>query len=232
MSYCGPDPVAQRLSGEILGLSIKLFGRRLFITFAVIPSLILIGCAGSPKPPRDADNICQIFRERPKWYKRASEASEKWGIPIYVMMAIMNQESGYRADAKPPRGSCLCFFPGFRRSSAYGYAQVKDETWEQYIRSTGNKGADRDDFGDAVDFIGWYCSITRKKYGVGKEDAYNLYLAYHEGHGGFGRKTHVKKKWLLRTARKVQTVANRYRGQLASCEKEFKRKGGSCLWPF
>jgi len=129
------------------------------------------------------------------------------------------------------KASCLWVFPGPRPSSAYGYAQASNETWDLYRKSTGNTWADRDDFGDAVDFIGWYGNVSFKKCRIPKSDAYHLYLAYHEGHGGFNRKTYKKKSWLLQVARKVQKRANRYKVQLASCEKEFI-KTGFCLWPF
>jgi len=100
------------------------------------------------------------------------------------------------------------------------------------MRSTGNRGADRDDFGDAIDFVGWYCDTSRKKCGISKQDAYHLYLAYHEGHGGYNRKTYQNKGWLLGVARKVQSRANRYTSQLTSCEWEFRKKRPCCLWPF
>ena len=188
------------------------------------------GCAGN-RPPENVDNICEIFRENTEWYEDALDSYNRWKISIPVMMAILHQESRYVGDAKPPRGTCLWIFPGPRPSSAYGYAQAKDETWEEYQDSAGSSFADRDDFGDAIDFVGWYCHLSSLKCGISKEDAYNLYLAYHEGRGGFNRKTYQAKPWLMQVAAKVQKRAGTYKSQLASCEKEFK-SGGCCLWPF
>jgi hypothetical protein len=74
--------------------------------------------------------------------------------------------------------------------------------------------------------------LTHIKCRVSKDDAYHLYLAYHEGHGGFSRKTYQKKAWLVRVARKVDSRSQKYRGQLASCEGEFRRRGCCFLWPF
>lgn len=147
-------------------------------------------------------------------------------------MAILYQESRFVPDARPPRTTCLWIFPGPRPSSAYGYAQAKDETWELYQNATGNTGADRDDFGDCADFVGWYCWMSMRKCGIRTHDAYRLYLAYHEGWGGYRRGTYWSKKWLLNTARRVEAQARRYRDQLAECESEFRKKGGFCLWPF
>jgi len=191
---------------------------------------LLHGCATTP-PPKRLDNVCEIFREHSDWYEDAAESYKRWGIPIPVMMAILHQESKYVSDSKPPRTTCLWIFPGPRPSSAYGYAQVLDGTWEEYKKCSGNSWADRDDFGDAIDFVGWYCHLSAQQCGIPKDNARNLYLAYHEGRGGFNRTSYTKKQWLIAVADKVQRRAAMYRGQLAACEREFTA-GGCCLWPF
>ncbi|MCF8083554.1 MAG: transglycosylase SLT domain-containing protein [Deltaproteobacteria bacterium] len=207
-------------------------GPRGFLLILLVLVPIFFAACATPSPPKRTDNICEIFRERPEWYDAAYASYQRWGVPIYVMMAIMHQESKYMADAKPPRTTCLCIFPGPRPSSAYGYAQAKDETWEEYQEQSGNSWADRDDFADAVDFVGWYCYLSYKQCKISRKNARSLYLAYHEGRGGFNRRTYGNKKWLLRVAARVQQRADRYRGQLAACEGEFRDRGGCCLWPF
>jgi hypothetical protein len=202
-----------------------------FLTCVLL--ILFYGCATAPRSPQHVDNVCEIFRENKKWYSSARKSYKKWGIPIPIMMAIIHQESRFKADAKPPRTKCLWIFPGPRPSSAFGYAQAGNATWKQYLQSTGNRGADRDDFDDAIDFVGWYCNLSHSKCRISKKDAYNLYLAYHEGHGGFNRKTYLKKGWLLKVARKVEKMAQHYKGQLANCEKEFQKRGPCCiLWFF
>jgi len=37
-------------------------------------------------------------------------------------------------------------------------------TWDDYIKESGNWGADRDDFDDAIDFMGWFIYKTNKDY--------------------------------------------------------------------
>ena len=170
-------------------------------------------------PPKHIDNICHIFDEKASWYKQAKKARKRWGSPIPVMMAIMHQESRFVTKAKPPRTKILWIFPGPRKSDAYGYAQVKDATWDWYRKKSGHRGADRDDFDDAVDFVAWYNLQSHKINGIAKTDTFNLYLAYHEGHGGFSRKTYAKKSWLTAVARKVANRAATYEAQLRSCEK-------------
>ena len=108
---------------------------------------------------------------------------------ISVMMSMMYQESSFNADAKPPRTTFLWIFPGPRPTSAFGYAQALDMTWDGYLDKTGRWFADRNDFEDAIDFIGWYNSQSYKHSNVGLNDSYHLYLAYHEGHGGFNRRS-------------------------------------------
>lgn len=194
-------------------------------------ALVLLGACATTPPPKRTDNLCEIFREHTHWYPDARASYEKWGIPIPVMMAIIYQESAFLADARPPRTTCLWIFPGPRPSSAYGYAQAMNGTWEDYKKATGNRRANRKDFGDAIDFVGWYCALSVRQCGISPTDARNLYLAYHEGRGGFNRKTYQGKAWLLQTAERVERRAATYRGQLAACEGEFQKRGW-CLWPF
>jgi len=146
------------------------------------------------------------------------------------MMAIIYQESRFQADARPPRTRLLGFIPWFRPSSAYGYSQAKTPTWDEYERDAGRFSADRDDFGDAIDFVGWYNFQSGKRSGVSAQDTYGLYLAYHEGHGGYNRATYLQKPWLMTVARKVETRANYYQVQLSACEEQLQAGGGIFDW--
>jgi hypothetical protein len=191
-------------------------------------ALVLGGCTTSQ--PGDVEDICAIFKEKDDWYDDAADASDEWGSPIAVMMAIMYQESRFEAKAKPPRKKILGFIPGPRPSSAYGYSQAKKSTWKDYKRSAGRYGSDRDDFADAIDFVGWYNYQSYKRSGISRKDTYRLYLAYHEGHGGYNRGSYRKKKWLIDVARKVERKAGTYQQQLAGCEKQLKRGGWFFGW--
>lgn len=180
--------------------------------------LWLSACATAP--PSNVNDACAIFTERGEWFTDAKTASRRWGVPLAVMLAIIHQESAFQSDAQPPRTWYFGFIPGPRPSTAYGYSQALDGTWDHYIAVTGNRSADRDDFEDAVDFIGWYMNETSRRNGIAKSDAYNQYLAYHEGQGGFAKGSYRKKPWLMKTARRVSRQANRYRTQLARCEPQ------------
>ena len=185
--------------------------------------VLLAGCTTSP--PKDVNNVCAIFEEKSGWYDDAADSREEWGSPISTMMAIMHQESRFKAKAKPPRKKIFGFIPGPRPSDAYGYSQALGSTWDGYKRSAGRYGADRDDFGDAIDFIGWYNAQSKRRSGIASNDTYSLYLAYHEGHGGYNRGTYRSKQWLIDVARKVDRRAVTYRQQLLRCEESLKDDG-------
>jgi len=186
----------------------------------IVVSAVLMLSACTTAPPKNIDNVCEIYDEYYDWYLAADEVYERWRVPQHVTMAFIHQESKFVDDARPPWEWFLWIIPTGRASSAYGYAQALDGTWYEYQRQTENWGADRDDFEDAVDFIGWYNhkSLIRNK--INPHDAYSLYLAYHEGQGGFSRKTYRNKPWLLRVAKKVEKRSNMYRQQLQNCQKE------------
>jgi hypothetical protein len=190
----------------------------MFKHFILINFFLLIGCSNTP--PKNINNICDIFAEKDDWYDDAKDSFERWGVPIQVQMAIIHQESSFKHDAETEMEYFLWIIPIGRKSSAFGYAQVKDDTWDWYIKSTHNWGADRDDFDDAADFIGWYGKKTYDTLKVSKWDAKNQYLAYHEGHGGYKRKTYNKKPWLIKVAAKVDNNARKYSAQLKTCEDE------------
>lgn len=183
----------------------------------------LAGCTTSP--PRQPENICAIFQEKSGWYKKAKRSEDKWGTSVPVMMSVIHQESRFVADARPPRRYYLGFIPGPRPSDAYGYAQALSGTWDSYRKSSGNSGADRDDFGDAIDFVGWYFDQSYQRNRIARNDTYNLYLTYHEGHGGYSRSTHAGKPWLKNVATKVANRSREYNAQLKTCEKDLKSSG-------
>jgi hypothetical protein len=182
--------------------------------------LMLSGCV-SP-PPNDLNNICSMFKQYPKWYSDTKDVERRWLVPVPVQMAIIHQESHFNGRAKPPRTKILWIIPWTRPSTAYGYSQALDGTWAHYKKTNGGLFSSRDKFGDAVDFIGWYTNMAHQKAGIRRDDAYSLYLAYHEGVGGYQRRTYLQKKWLMQVAHKVAARAQIYKAQLAKCSRDFK----------
>lgn len=194
------------------------------ILFALLLTVLLPACTTAP--PANVDNACSIFREKKGWYADAVESRDDWQSSIPVMLAIMHQESRFEAKAKPARRRLLGFIPGPRPSNAFGYSQALDSTWASYQRKTGRYRASRKDFADAIHFIGWYNNESRHRSGIPRDDAYRLYLAYHEGHGGYNRGSYRNKTWLHGVAGKVRTRASQYQSQLASCESSLPRRRG------
>lgn len=180
-------------------------------------SLLLAACANNTVPPSQLDNICEILREKPDWHTALLAAKEKWGAPPQIVLAIIYQESAFKHNAKPAMNHLLWFIPTGRASSAYGYPQAKDEVWGDYKRQTGQSWANRDDFADAVDFIGWYMDKSYQINGVSKWDTYKQYLNYHEGWGGYAKQSYRGKSGLITVAKKVQHRAEQYGAQYVYC---------------
>ena len=184
--------------------------------------LLVSACSsmGSGNKPRTPDNLCSIFSQFPNWQISANAAQKKWHIDQAINMAFIRHESGFKATARPPRKKLLGIFPGHHLSSAYGYPQVINGTWALYQQLTGYSEAQRTNFNDAIDFVGWYNSRSVRLNKIRPSDAYNLYLAYHEGNGGFAKKSYLAKPWLLKVAKNVANQAERYRSQLAFCSPQ------------
>lgn len=195
----------------------------------VISVALAMGCASSP--PDRQDNICAIFDQYPEWYDAARESHERWGTPPHILMAFVKQESAFRHDAKPPRDWFL-FIPLGRKSSAKGYGQAKDEAWEEYENEVGGIFKSRSDMEDALDFIGWYNHKSNKHLGISKWDPKRMYLAYHEGRGGYARGSYKRKPKVVRIANRVDRQAKAYGAQLRKCEDRFRCRHWYQFWPF
>ena len=189
--------------------------KSVWLILFIASTLILTGCASTAKPKR-VHNACELLAEKPAWKKPLRRAAKKWKVQPSVMLAIMYQESAFKARAKPPRKRFLGI-PTRRPSSAYGFAQAIDSTWKLYKRDANNWFAKRNKFADAIDFVGWYINQTRARLKIPADDVYRNYLAYHEGWGGYAKRSYEGKRWLKSVAKRVANQADRYRAQLTLC---------------
>ena len=192
-----------------------MYHNKVKVSLITVILMLNLGCA--VYQPSDTNNICNIFNGETDWYEAALDAQKKWKTPIPGMMAFMHQESRFFAYAEPEREWFLWIIPLPRKSSAYGYAQAQDLVWDEYT-ADGHAFDVRDDFDDAINFIGWYMHGSSSTLGIKKSDIYSQYLAYHEGRGGFKRKTYNKKTWLKKVAGKVKRQSQRYQSQLKTCK--------------
>jgi len=186
----------------------------------------LAGCASlsssrileDKSQPKSLDNACKILNEKKGWFSSLESVRMKYGVKSSVILAMMHQESKFKHDARPIKSSGSGLFGTPFASSAYGYAQALELTWAHYKRSTGARGVHRDSFKDSSMFMGWYISQSNKITNASKTDVYSQYLAYHEGQGGFNKKSYLKKPWLVDVAKKVQKRELMYARQLEQCE--------------
>tara|TARA_B100001250_G_scaffold413949_1_gene449914 strand:+ start:405 stop:1007 length:603 start_codon:yes stop_codon:yes gene_type:complete len=181
----------------------------------------LAGCASAP--PSSPNNLCGIFTEYPRWYRTAVSTEQRWGLLPEVGLSFIFRESSFDHDAKPPRYYFLGLIPWGRTSSAYGYAQITDDAWQDYIKDTGSSWFKRrDDFEDAMDFIGWYNDRSSRLLGINKNDAYNLYLVYYEGLGGYRSGNWKTNDDVKRYASEVKERTDAYGEQLSGCRANLK----------
>lgn len=185
---------------------------------ALIIVLLVASCGGGQtSAPRALDDACTILKQRPDYYKAFRATERRWGVPVHVQMATIHQESKFVADARTPFKYVLGVIPMGRQSSAFGYSQALDATWDEYRNAQGRRSAKRDKIRDATDFMGWYMNQSRDRNGIALHDARNQYLAYHEGHTGFSRQSYNSKAWLVAVAGKVDDRALMYQNQIAGC---------------
>jgi hypothetical protein len=170
-------------------------------------------CAHPPAPV--ARDLCELFALRAGWQEATLATAARWQVRPGFLLAVIHQESRFRPHARP--WWRLLGLPLAPASSAYGYGQATDGTWREYLRAAGRRGARRDDFSDALDFVGWYADRIHRETRLAKDDVYRLYLAYHEGPAGFVRGSHRSKPWLLDVAQGVAARADRFDRDAVAC---------------
>ena len=190
---------------------------KIFFIFFIF--LVFTSCSSVP---RNVQNSCALFSEKYLWYKHAKKVEEKWGVPIYIQIAFIKQESNFSWLAKPKRLKIFKIIPYKRPSSSFGYSQAIKSSWKLYKKETNNNLALRTRFKDSVDFIGWYINKTQKILKIPKKDAYRQYIAYHEGWGNYKNYRNNKKVIILATNVKKQSTL--YKKQLTQCQNKLNKK--------
>ncbi len=187
---------------------------------AAVLLMFLASCGGGSSrfsAPRELDDACSIVRERPQYFAAMQETERRWGVPVHVQMATIYQESKFVGNARTPHRFALGIIPLGRQSTAYGYSQALDGTWEEYQAEQRRHSARRDRIEDATDFMGWYMNESEERLGISRYDAETQYLAYHEGRSGYANESYKGKPWLIEVASDVGDRSELYALQLAAC---------------
>lgn len=187
----------------------------------IVTVALLLALSACATAPRHINNVCAVFDQRDGWFnnwqRAAYRVSGKYGIPVPVLMATIRKESGFKAHARPPRKYLLGFIPWGHVSSATGFSQALNGTWDQYRRDSGNTFASRSSFADAVDFVGWYHAKSAALLNIPRNDAYHLYLAYYLGWSAYQRGAWRGNTGLQRYAKATAQMAADYATQMRSC---------------
>ncbi len=182
--------------------------------------ILIVGaaaCSIIPQKQFSQDHACSIIENKRSWKRAVIKTAQKWDVSPSMQLSFILTESNFRPRAKTQKTYFMGFFPTGRLSSAFGYAQAIDSTWETYQKKSGNRFSSRTSFSDSVDFIGWYANETTKKLKIAKTDVYHQYLAYHQGHRGFKRGNYKNKPNLIKVAKRTEKNAVRYNLQLKRC---------------
>ena len=188
--------------------------------FIYIIFFFLASCNSIPKHPT---NACKIFSEKYLWYKHVKKSSEIYGAPSHIILAFVNQESGFNRWAKPKRTKLFKVVPYKRPSSSLGYSQAVKKTWELYKKEADKPLALRTRFKDSVMFIGWYINKTNKVNKVPLDDSYRQYLNYYLGWGGYKKEAYKTETKAIIFAKSVEKKSKIYKKQLKECQKILDR---------
>ena len=120
---------------------------KLILLFSIF--FITVTCSLNSKVPVNQKNACEIVKYKRSWVRAISKTEKKWGVSKGTQLSFILTESNFRPRAKTSRTYVFGIIPSGRLSSAYGYAQALDGTWDWYQKSTGNRSARRTNFSDS-----------------------------------------------------------------------------------
>ena len=158
-------------------------------------------------------NICDYYYQYPNRYRSQKTLAAQGMLPLTDVHAILLSESSLEAFSAP-RGS---FFQK-PKSTAYGYAQVVDGTWQDFTEGHPENWLFRVNFYDSVAFIQWY----RMAHGhlLRSTRLYDYYLLYHDGPKHYIARSFKSQK----LAQKVEHLAMDMRRDFSRCEAKVQWK--------
>ena len=188
----------------------KNFKKITFSLAVAFATLAITSCSEGAKVDGSM-GVCDILAKNPSWSKSLKTAQDKYKLPPAFAMAIIYQESKFKAEAKA------------KGSTAYGYAQAINGTWKHFQDDV-KSNAKRNNFNDSVQFVGWYTAQLAKGTKLKITDNYNIYMAYMLGATGFKRykagtfKNKTKIVEDKKLAQKVKDFTAHYQSQFKKCK--------------
>lgn len=169
-------------------------------------NIVLIACLifGFALPANaQTANACNLLASHPQWKDDVIEASQRWGISKGAILAIIDQESRFRATAS--------------NGVNYGYAQSNPRTWNWFLRDADMGERARTDFNASAHFVGWHFKTMSRRIHASMSDVVNQYLVYKMGEGGYRNGIPTSARAI---ANRVAANARRFEEQLSGCLEE------------
>jgi hypothetical protein len=181
-----------------------LRGAGLAVLAAALLPALLPGAAAA-----QVRDVCDLMAAREGWRAVLAEVDQRWGVSPGTVIAVLDQESRLRADARGQGAG------GANPDRNFGYAQANRRTWAWFLRQSGWEGStSRTDFEASAHFVGWHFSHVGARNGVAPGNIQANYLIYKQGEGGYRRGASASARAL---AARVARAAARHDAQLAGC---------------
>ncbi len=162
---------------------------------AVVSGPVLLAPSQGHAQNRDP---CALLAARDGWRTILSEVEARWGVSPGAVLAVIDQESRFRADARGAGAS------GANPTRNFGYAQANIRTWNAFLRGANWQGSSsRTDFEASAHFVGWHFAVLGRRNGLALTDVAGNYLVYKMGEGGYRRGAPASARRL------AATIANR-----------------------
>jgi hypothetical protein len=163
----------------------------------------------SPWPAHaQTSDVCALLARNDGWAEGLKSAQEKWRVTPGTMLAVLDQESRFNANARGAGAG------GANPSRNFGFAQANLTTWNWFLRDTGKSSGSRTDFGLSADFVGWHFATMERRIGASRDNTSAHYLAYKMGEGGYKRGASTSSRAL---AARITARARNFDGQLTAC---------------
>ena len=173
----------------------------------IVSALLAIAFAPSLAIAQTSD-ACALLARNPRWSDDLKAAQATWQVTPGAVLAILDQESRFNANARGLGAT------GPNPARNFGYSQANLRKWNWFLRDTGKASGSRTDFGLSADFVGWHFGTMERRIGASRSNVTAHYLAYKMGEGGYKKGAPASARAL---ANRIASRARGFDSQLASC---------------